>query len=127
MRFITSLIVASVLLSGCARRGPMPSSVQATATSPTPAIAQRLIGKWAMAGWEHSLTFAADGAVMRNVEGQDTPGTFKLSADGKRLLFAYSDGTKLDTSFTLNSESLVLAMDDAQAGIKEPITLLRSQ
>ena len=73
-----------------------------------------------MAGWDYSLTFAADGAVVRNVEGQNTPGTFKLSVDGKRLLFVYTDGTNLDTRFTLSGESLILAMDDPQADIKEP-------
>ena len=124
IRFVGWLFIM-VALMGCATVQPLAKSTAAPTMTATPVPA--LAGKWVMAGWDYSLTFAADGAVVRNVEGQNTPGTFKLSADGKRLLFVYTDGTNLDTRFTLSGESLILAMDDPQAGIKEPITLLRSQ
>ena len=80
-----------------------------------------------MAGWDYSMSFAVDGTLVRNIEGQDTSGTFTISPDGKRLILAYTDGTTLNTRFVLNDDALVLRMDDPNSGAKEPITLMRSR
>jgi hypothetical protein len=110
-------VMLALLVMGCVWRPPPPA---------TPNARQQLLGKWAMAGWEFSMTFAADGTLVRNVEGQETSGTFAISSDGKRLGIDYADGTTLNTAFALDGDTLVLAMDEPGGETKEPITLIRS-
>jgi|GEM_PF-4134314 len=121
-RILVSLSLSCTVLIGCTRRTMTPVPASATQM-----LAGRLAGKWVAPNWDFALTFSNDGTLVRNVEGQETTGSYVFSQDDKRMTIRYADGTTIDTGFAFSADTLVLAMDDPNVSAGARVTLSRSQ